>query len=661
VADQTPEEPWVWSVEQATNGNTVTGERWRTAINVRPYGSNFDVHWHYYKNNTWHRYWSTWVAGPENENWKNISCERHEQDIMHGGSVCIHYYWTCKVRRVDDKIEYYGQEQQEPPEGGDPHPNEKTKEPINTINGSMVYHEIDIMIPCPELNLEFRRTYNSGPTLSDGPLGAGWTHTYAWQVAETTLVFEVGSTHILSDYLVVRTGEGHEVWFHSADKRENHVWRFASLHDVDWTAEKLLNHEYQVILPGGITYRFDTNGILAAISTEWGNALELTYTNNYPSNLLVRVEHSNGLGLDLSYTNSCLRRIDTPSADLFVTYAYDALLLTNATRHASEVAYTTDYHYDHLGDHCLTQRIDCAGHVFSYGYEHAVNGEGETVSRCTNMVAGASAYKHSVAYHTNDNYSVVTYERDGSTLQVYTNYYDPDILRIEKIVGPCAANLVKSYSFDARRTMVTNETVRDHSLNEWTTLTMDYGEDMSHGVSRKGFGYCAEPTNWWSYTWEPDYGTLASTIDPEGHKTELEYELGSVSKVKRYYAATESYDTLYAHATNGLVSGVTNANGHSIHYAYDRYGRLNQVTPRRAPPLSIRTAYSASSSKCRFLEMREVALRVLMWMRWGECGKSPIRFLASRRVLHTIPSATSLITSMRRAGRRSTPTPPRAS
>ena len=61
---------------------------------------------------------------------------------------------------------------------------EKTKEPVNTLNGNVFFSETDISIPCPGMPLAFRRTYNSVDK-QDGPLGAGWTHSYNWGVSRT--------------------------------------------------------------------------------------------------------------------------------------------------------------------------------------------------------------------------------------------------------------------------------------------------------------------------------------------------------------------------------------------------------------------------------------------------------------------------------------------
>ena len=66
-------------------------------------------------------------------------------------------------------------------------------------------------------------------------------------------------------------------------------------------------------------------------------------------------------------------------------------------------------------------------------------------------------------------------------------------------------------------------------------------------------------------------------IDPEGHKVEMEYTNAMLSRVKAYYDDSSSYDTTFSYSSNGLLTAVTNANGHSVHSYYDSYGFATSV------------------------------------------------------------------------------------
>jgi RHS repeat-associated protein len=58
-----------------------------------------------------------------------------------------------------------------------------TADPVSTVNGNNYHDETDILIKGRGgLNTVFTRTYNSGATAADGPLGYGWTHSYAMRL-----------------------------------------------------------------------------------------------------------------------------------------------------------------------------------------------------------------------------------------------------------------------------------------------------------------------------------------------------------------------------------------------------------------------------------------------------------------------------------------------
>lgn len=584
--DAPPEEQWVWSIIQDGNGNSVTGEKWKTAINVRPCGDNFDIHWHYLKDGVWHRYWSTWGAYNGDGDWQWITCERIESDIMHGLKPCIHYIWKCKARMVDGKVEVEGQSEEEDQDETDPDPDKKTEDPINTINGSMVRRATDVVVPTPGVfDLKFRRTYNSRLIHRSGILGPGWTHTYGWCVSPTTGVTHAGSKPVTNNYLAVETDEGRRYSLHVSDTNTPGVVRYASHNDVDWTARKEQDGTCTLFLPAGYEYRFNSNGLLTSMDSEWGGSLELSYTNEPASNLISEVRYTNGLSLEFAYTNDRLARIDSPSTNLYITFAYDSEgRLTNATRCTAGTLSAVSYAYDEAGTHALTCRVNPAGDAYRYGYEYRADGTGRIIPFCTNMVLNANAYAHTVAYYTNDHYSVVTYERDGTHL-TSTNYYDPGLLRIVRVVGPCSTNLVHTYTFDERRAVCTNETVHDYGTGAWTVREREYGDDTSHNITRQGFAYCARPTNWWEYAWDSDEGLLTEIVDPEGQKISFEYEDGLLSRRKVFYTDDESYDTVHAYQ-QGLCTAVTNALGHYVRYAYDDYGRLAQIIPQEGPTIT---------------------------------------------------------------------------
>ncbi len=61
-----------------------------------------------------------------------------------------------------------------------------------------------------------------------------------------------------------------------------------------------------------------------------------------------------------------------------------------------------------------------------------------------------------------------------------------------------------------------------------------------------------------------------SIADPEGRVIEYDYtDAGSLSEMHKYPASGVALTAYYAYTTNGLLSAVTNANNHWIHYDHD--------------------------------------------------------------------------------------------
>jgi len=505
-----------------------------------------------------------------------VSYDRYIQPGGHGTPVLYHYYWYAAYSITNDEFRTFGLENVEDIDRIDPDRRKAhTDEPINVISGSMVRNETDVIVPCPGLDLEFRRSYNSGLGSVDGPLGPGWTHMYDWHLTETARVFEAEELSLTNLCIQVRNGEGRTFTLTKAGT--NGYWR--SCRENSWLMLRTTNDECRLRIPGGMEHLFDTNGVLTEISDSWLNTVIFAYTNSYPTNLLTSVEHSNGQRLNLSYQGNKLVHVGTPSTNLSISYSYnDRGELTNVVRSIPSGDTCLRYAYDSSSgclDHSLTQRVNSAGHASSYFY--ATNTYDETRCRCTGMVLQSNYYEHLVLYSASNNYSVVTY-RMGNTNQVYKYYYDPEDLRVEKIYGPGSTNFVTTYSYDNVCLNVTNKITEEISLGESIRTERTY--DERHNVISEAFGYGCTPTNSWTYTWHEDYQKPISVTDPEGHRIEFEYTNAAVSKTKVYYSASNSYDTVYSYTTNGLLSSITNANGHWINYAYDVYGRLSGVVPQ---------------------------------------------------------------------------------
>ncbi|MEI6217655.1 MAG: DUF6531 domain-containing protein, partial [bacterium] len=454
-------------------------------------------------------------------------------------------------------------------------------EPIGLLNGNLFFNETDVAIPCPGIPLTFARDYDSRRT-SKGRLGSGWIDNYDWALTRMDYVTGSATNAATNAWVILTTGEAQEYSF-----RRLTNGTYAPSFDNNWKLNSFTNR-YELALPEGMIYSFDTNGVLNTISNLWGNALALSYSNSYPSNFLVSVQHSNGKKLNFTFgTNGLITRVDTPLTNLWISLSYNSLrLLTGATWKTSMGDFTKTYSY--ATNAVMTQRVNQAGDVFSYRY--ATNGWGSM--QCTNLCLGSNYYQHSVQYDFNTNQymptnrTVLTYRTRG-TNQVYEYNYDFETLRMKELYGPGTTTGTVSrgvhYRIDSAGN-TTNETAYDTTVRESNIVVRLF--DSFHNVTNAAAGYCSTPSNWWSSAWDTNYFLPTLETDPDGCKTAVDYTNAYPKTVKLYYSATSSYDTVFAYTTNGLLSAVTNANGHWVQFGYSDLGYVTSTVPQFGPGAS---------------------------------------------------------------------------
>ena len=449
-----------------------------------------------------------------------------------------------------------------------------TSEPINLITGHMVFNELDAFLPAHGLPLEYRRYYNSGFDLPAGPLGPRWTHSFDWSLIETT------TTH------VVQNGSWDKESIHittmgrtfDLPRASSNTWYGIGNDNRQWIVYLQENDEYSLRRPGELRYRFDTNGVLKNMSDPWGNSLTYSYSGDYPTQNMTRIEHGNGQFLDFDYDGNLLTRIETPDPNFYLAYTYDDDgQLTNATRYTSSGAQSTAYNYAPGSSGILTRRVNALGHCFTYNY--ATNDSGQSISRATGMVVESNLYEHSIVYQTNDNISSVTYER-GATNQTYDYQYDSDSLRITEILGPNSTNLVTSYTRDPYFYNLTVRKVIDYVQNEWIETEWEY--DDRHNVIGEASAFSSSPVDEWTYLRDNDFDTVTRITDPEGHQLRFEYTNAAVSVLKLIDSGF-THRTSYSYDSEGKVTEILNANGNALRYSYDSYGFPTSTVPALGP------------------------------------------------------------------------------
>ena len=447
----------------------------------------------------------------------------------------------------------------------------RSKDPINLMTGNLSLDEADIAIPCPGPPLEFRRRYNTGDNV-EGSLGMGWAHSYDWRLQKMTFVTGNSNSPTTNIWIILRTPDGLQYNFQALSNGT-----YDACYDNNWRLGAATNgagvtNGYGLTLPAGTVYSFNSNGMLTSVADMWSNSLTLSYTTiENAIVLLSSVQHSNGQYLNFSYSGTRLSDVWTPISGFYMHFEKDGSnQLVRATRVTANGNQVTTYSYPSdpslSVSSLITQRTNAAGDAFVYDYPTNYTPTG------TNLVVGNGYYRHGVDYPSS-NRSVLTYYRTSGSNQIYEYLYDFDAYDLREVRGPHSETGIVSrgvlYAADSYGN-TTNTTVYDNSVGESNiTVTLF---DAWHNVTSTAFGYCAIPSNWSSYVWDTNLNILVSATDPEGGNVAFEYTNALIARARLYYDATNSFDTVFSYTTNGLLAGVTNANGHWVQYFYNNYG-----------------------------------------------------------------------------------------
>ncbi len=449
-------------------------------------------------------------------------------------------------------------------------PDANSIDPINVMNGNVSYSKTDVSIPCPGIPLDFTRTYNS--TLDYKSLvGQRWTHTYDWRVTSTNLV-EAGNTNT---YGLLLSPDKSCYWF----KKTGSIYQ--SPLEAPWILQQSTDGTYQVTMPNSAVFAFNTNGMLQTMTDLWGNSLTLTYSNNYPNQLLTGVRHNNGKELLFLYTNNLISQVKTPSTNFNVYYYFNGQdELTNVTCTIPTANFSVSYLYDsatNWANHSLTQIVNEVGDVYSYKY--ATNAQGLVTSKGISMVLASNYYQHTVSYITQPYcQSTITYTL-GNTNQPIVYNFDPFFGRVTGIAGPGTIN--HSTVFDMSGNPVSS-VISDGAASNKTVRKFDACRNVTNMMQALN----ATPSNAWTRTWDTNQQVCTSVTDPEGHRMAFDYTNGVTTRSKLFYSASNSYDTLLSYTTNGLLTGVTNANGHWTRFLFDDYGNKTSTIPQLGPTVN---------------------------------------------------------------------------
>lgn len=435
----------------------------------------------------------------------------------------------------------------------------KTKDPIDTKTGSNYFTEERLSIPCPGISLKLDLKYQSVSSRPDhGFLGKGWLHDYEW------------SMDVQGDRASLYTGDGRKYVF-----MESTGNTYLTPESKNWTLEEN-GTGYDVGMPGGMVYNFDSTGKLSVIHDAWGNEVGCSYGAN---GCLETVAHSNGRQLVFSnqwHAASSEWRVASiavpDGASLAFAFNADGQF-TQVVEQVDSTTYTSRYQY---ANGVLTNKINGAG--FEYAYEYLAG-----TSRGTSLSVDGY-YGHTVDYDAPDS-SIVSYDLGGAN-QVYRYARNNDGTLGTKY-GPAhtvaqTTALGTRYSYAENEVDTTEETQFDDAAGAtWSDWKL---YDDAHNVTNQAVSYgTTTPVQQFSVEYDPLWQLPTAFVDAEGTRTETVYTNGSPLVEKAFHSATESFDTHYSYTTNGLVHAITNANEHVTTFGYDAMGNQTSAAAELGP------------------------------------------------------------------------------
>ena len=379
------------------------------------------------------------------------------------------------------------------------------------------------------LGLSFSRSYSSSlrGRLASGILGYGWTDnfsSYAEKLDDDTLVFHLPSGGSYSFTKI--TGE----------------WKPQDARDKTELTET--GSEYILKYASGTVQRFSkTTRKTSSIADRVGNTLSFTYSGGK----LTRLAHSDGQSLTFTYSGGRLAKARDDQGRT-VKYAYSNGNLTSVTAFNGLV---TRYEYVSAPgtprDKALSRIVHPDGTTTEFEYDDsgllaATSANGGQL--CTRIERGDFGCHSIVA--PNGYATAVTVGASGETL---------------KTVNAKGETVRQTYTAD--------------TLLESTILPSGRRSALTHDRDGNPVTASSASGATTTFSYEPEFGALASVTDAKGHAFRYEYDEEGRNVSVAYADGSEA--TVEYDARGDMVHS-TNRRGETISFEYDGEGRLKKKT-----------------------------------------------------------------------------------
>jgi RHS repeat-associated protein len=508
-------------------------------------------------------------------------------------------------------------------QGGAPNQSEKNTscfgaDPVNCATGRLITSATDAAIPGRGVGLSFARTYDSGAATVAGPLGFGWTDSYAASLSVDPTSHDVivhqengaavtfiptGSGTYIAPPRVLATLVGNPDGSFAFTRRKPTV-RF------DFSAAGVLLDE--VDRNGYATTLTYSGGQLTSVTDPAGRTLTFTYTGSQVASMTDPL----GRTTAYAYTPAGDLASVTDAAGRTVSYSYDASHRMLTSTDARGGVTTTGY--DSSGR--VTNQQNPAGQTTTFGY----TGDNTSIAGGTTTITDPHGNVTVQSYTSLEVQSITS--AAGTAAAATTSFtYDPATLGQNSIIDPNGNPTTSTFDGDGNVLTTTDPLGRTtsysyNSFDEVTQTVSPAGEVSSATYDAQGnILSSSDPTGQttnYTYADLAHPGDLTSVTDPDGRIDTLTYD-GFGDEASRttnpaagvFDTAEMTYDgdgervcqasaatvgagvhcpalnaarvpgtSTWVYDNVGQVVNATDANGAATGYTYDAAGNQTKVT-----------------------------------------------------------------------------------
>jgi RHS repeat-associated protein len=470
---------------------------------------------------------------------------------------------------------------------------------VTLTSGNLSHSQTLFTLPNSKFFKEFSLAYNSLSNQND-VLGVGWTHTFNLRL----LANNNGSYTLIE-------GDGEKTVLY--DKGG-----YFSPQNGNYPALTLGGGTFTLQHKNGVTYSFDSEKKITAISDRNSNTISFTYLGNN----LISVTDPNGRNVNFTYSSNKIIAIADPSGNVH-TFSYSGQNLTGVSSQIAGVgtgnwAYTyydnsflrtktdplnqtTTYSYDN--DRRLVQSIDPEGKSRSFVYTPA-----QSLTRMTEKDGGVWKFRYDASL------GALTEREDPYGYKEKYGFFpagDPNSGRLQYIEDQRGKRTWFTYDSggNGNLTSVTdalgNRTEYAHnSIHKVTRIeypgaprpavhldynaqgNLTYFKDPEGNETQFGYDSRGNLTSLQSignnllnltYTYDPFNYLRARTDNRTGAVVQLEYDPAGNLRVHRD-PMTPPNDTTFEYNGFNKVNRVTDPEGNIIHFSYDLMGNLASMT-----------------------------------------------------------------------------------